>query len=32
MSEKGENVKDGGRSIGEIEKFFNILFIALKSF
>lgn len=32
MSEKGENVKDGDRTIGEIRIFFNILFIALKSF
>lgn len=33
MSEKGENVKDGGRTIGEIKIFFKIIFIAwLKSF
>lgn len=29
MSEKGENVKDGSRTIGEIKIFFYILFIAL---
>lgn len=29
MSEKGEHVKYGGRSIGEIKIFFNILSIAL---